>query len=45
MSYEIRFKDSARRELLGLPDQILNRIRTAIDKLSLNPRPPGVKKM
>jgi len=43
--YTVIFKDSARKELYALPDKLLMRVSSALDKLSQNPRPAGVKKM
>ncbi len=42
--YEIRFRSPrAERELLRLPARDRNRIRSRLDLLKLNPRPPGIK--
>jgi len=43
--YEITFKESARKELYSLSDNMLRRISGSIDSLQENPRPSGVKKM
>ena len=43
--YAVTFKESARRELYALPSKMLKRVAEAIDRLSQNPRPPGVKKL
>lgn len=45
MSYSIEIKRSALRALGSLPRAIQRRIRTAIDELATNPRPPGVRKL
>jgi mRNA interferase RelE/StbE len=45
VSYEIRFKKSAAKELLGLSLELKKRIGEAVDLLILNPRPDGVVKL
>jgi mRNA interferase RelE/StbE len=45
MSYTVLFKETARKELYALPGKILKNVALAIDGLSINPRPPGVKKL
>jgi mRNA interferase RelE/StbE len=45
MSYSIFFKETARKELYSLPDKMTKKIISAIDNLSDNPRPVGVKKL
>ena len=44
-TYQIEWKRSALRELKRLDRQIVSRIVTAIDSLSANPFPPGIKKL
>lgn len=44
-SYAIAIKPSAQKELLGLAKDIAAKVVVAIDKLSQNPRPIGVKKL
>jgi mRNA interferase RelE/StbE len=44
-SYAIIIKSSAQKELLGLAKNIAAKVVSAIDKLSQNPRPSGVKKL
>lgn len=44
-SYAIVIKTSAQKELLGLAKNIAAKVIAAIDKLSQNPRPIGVKKL
>ncbi len=43
--YAITFIESAKKELYDLPAKMLKRVASSIDKLSQNPRPPGVKKL
>lgn len=43
--YTISIETRARRELLDLPKDIQIRMTEVIDDLSLNPRPPGAKKL
>ena len=45
MAYEIAYKSSAVKELDKLPREIQRRILEAIQLLSDNPRPSGVKKL
>ncbi len=45
MSYVVYFKETARKELYKLPDKVLKKVLSAIDGLSNDPRPPGVKKL
>jgi mRNA interferase RelE/StbE len=45
LTYAISIKPSAQKELLGLAKNIATKIIAAIDKLSQNPRPTGVKKL
>lgn len=45
MIYKVFLETRARKEFLGLPTQIQDRLREAIDDLGQNPRPPGVKKL
>jgi mRNA interferase RelE/StbE len=44
-SYAIVIKSSTQKELLGLAKSIAAKVIAAIDKLSQNPRPTGVKKL
>lgn len=43
MSYEIEWTAPALRELRKLDKPIARRVLTAVTKLGLNPRPPGVR--
>lgn len=43
--YQIRFKSSAYKELQKLPKHIIYKVLSAIEDLSENPRPSGVKKL
>ena len=43
--YTIRFAPMANRNFDRLPAQIRWRVRAAIDRLAVNPRPPGVRKL
>lgn len=45
MTYVIEIKRSARKSLLALPRDVQQRIRTAIDGLATEPRPPGGRKL
>ena len=45
MSYSIVFKKSAIKELEKLPSKAIKEIASAIDKLSVNARPQGCKKL
>ena len=45
MTYALLFKASAKKELYDLPDKILKKILPAIEGLTSNPRPVGVKKL
>lgn len=45
MKYSLLIKPSARKELLALPDMIIKRVDTAINKLSDIPRPHGCIKL
>lgn len=45
MKYQIRFKNSAYKELFKLPKDAIRRISLAIDELENNPRPMGGKKL
>ena len=44
-TYEVKFATSAAREFRSLPLELKRRIGAAIDGLSQNPRPPGVRKL
>ena len=44
-TYQVEWKPSALRELKRLDRQIVSRIVTAIDSLSVDPFPPGIKKL
>ncbi len=44
-AYKIRFVGSAAKEFRSLSTKLKRRIETAIDGLSQNPRPPGVRKL
>jgi mRNA interferase RelE/StbE len=43
--YKITFKDSASKELQRLSKSVITKIVSAINELSENPRPSGVKKL
>ena len=43
--YQIRFARSARKELESLPNSHIVRILRKIESLSIDPRPPGCKKL
>jgi mRNA interferase RelE/StbE len=43
--YTITFKESALKELSALQKPVVKKIAAAIDKLAINPRPSGVKKL
>jgi mRNA interferase RelE/StbE len=43
--YHVTFAKSATRELRGLDPQIGRRVLAVVEKLSLNPRPPGCAKL
>lgn len=43
--YEIEFVSSAAKEFRSLSSQLKRRISAAIDNLSQNPRPSGVRKL
>lgn len=45
MKYRIEIETRARREFLGLPDQVREVITEAIDDLAADPRPPGAKRL
>ena len=45
MKYSINYKRSAYEELLQLPANIAFKVKTSINSLSENPRPPGCKKL
>ena len=45
MTYKVFLETRARKEFLGLAAQVQDRLREAIDDLSRDPRPPGVKKL
>jgi mRNA interferase RelE/StbE len=44
-SYSIEWKASAAKELRKLPKQAIARIVTAVENLSMTPRPDGVRKL
>ena len=45
VKYAVEMKPSARRELEGLPNNVLARTVSKIEALSYTPRPPGCKKL
>jgi mRNA interferase RelE/StbE len=45
MSYTVQVKNSALKELRKLPKAIADQVAREIDSLSVNPRPPGHKKL
>jgi len=44
-TYKIEWKRSAAKELEKLPRQMISKIVAAVDSLSLNPYPQGVRKL
>ena len=44
-SYKIAFKTSAEKDLRKLPKLVIASILTAIDDLTINPYPTGIKKL
>lgn len=45
MAYKVIFKPSADKALSKLPVDVQRRIVTAVDSLTVEPRPPGVVKL
>lgn len=45
MSYTIKIKSSAKREIKRLPTSVQVRITKKLEELEMNPRPPDVKKL
>lgn len=45
MSYEVRLRPAAQKELNDLPEPEYERVRKAISALEGNPRPPRVKRL
>ena len=45
MTYQIKIRREALKELVNFPDPVSKRISTAIDSLAENPRPVGCKKL
>lgn len=43
--YRVELTPTARKQLLSLPKQATDKLRLAIDALTLEPRPDGVKKL
>ena len=44
-SYQVEWKRSAVKELRKLPQQLISKIVAAVDRLALNPRPQGCRKL
>lgn len=44
-TYKIEWKRSATKDLRKLPRQMISKIVAAVDNLSSNPYPPGVRKL
>ena len=44
-NYKIKIKKSATKEMQKLPKEVLKRVVIKIQALSLEPRPPGCKKL
>jgi len=44
-TYQVELSKKAEKTLAKLPRKDINRIKTAIDKLAFEPRPPGAKKL
>ena len=44
-SFQVEWKNSALKELRKLPRQIIERVVAAVDDLSVNPYPHGVRKL
>jgi mRNA interferase RelE/StbE len=45
MNYQIKFRASALKEILSLPEKLSSRVQSAIEGLSENPRPFGYIKL
>lgn len=45
MSYRLRIKPSAEKDMLKLPDAILRRVHPRIQQLTEDPRPRGSRKL
>ncbi len=45
MNYQIKFRASALKEILSLPEKLSSRVQVAIEALSENPRPFGYIKL
>lgn len=45
MAYKIVYKTSAERSFSKLPKDVQKRLFLAIQRLAIDPRPPGVKKL
>ncbi len=45
LPYRIEIERSAERVMRRLPRDLLNRLRTAIDALAADPRPPGCRRL
>ena len=43
--FDVRVVPSVRKDLRGIPKNVVRRILDAIEGLSANPRPPGCKKL
>ena len=44
-TYEVKFATSAAKEFRSLPLELKRRVGAVIDRLSEDPRPPGVRKL
>jgi len=44
-TYEVKFATSAAKEFRSLPLELKRRVGAVIDRLSQDPRPPGVRKL
>jgi len=44
-AYEVKFATSAAKEFRSLPLELKRRVGAVIDRLSQDPRPPGVRKL
>lgn len=45
MRYAVLLESQAEKELISLPDEVLKRVDTKLQALSLNPRPKGTVKL
>lgn len=43
--YAVTLAESARKELRALPDHVIRHVQPKLRELTVNPRPPGCKKL